>query len=208
RIVRWYNLSTDIEDLKRTEQKLRSDEQEFHRMTDAISQAIAVLEPDGSLQYANRVALDQTGLTLEQVKSHGYFLAAFHPDDVESLRAERDAGLRRGEPFELEIRERRKDGQYQWRLVQYNPLRDADGGVIRWYVTGTDIQKQKAVEEKLRNENLALREEIDHSSMFEEIIGASAPMRQVITEITKVAPSGSTVLIIGETGTGKELIAR
>jgi len=207
-IVRWYYLATDIEDLKRAEQKLRQDEQEFHRMTDAISQAIAVLDPEGNLQYANRVALEQTGLTLEQVKAQSYFLAAFHPDDVDRLRGERDAGLRRGEPFQLEIRERRKDGQFQWRLVQYNPLRDADGGIIRWYVTGTDIQEQKAVEERLRNENLALREEIDRSSMFEEIIGASTPMRKVIAEITKVAPSDSTVLITGETGTGKELIAR
>src|SRR5215469_8262661 len=207
-IVRWYYLATDIEDLKRAEQKLRQDEQEFHRMTDAISQAIAVLDPEGNLQYANRVALEQTGLTLEQVKAQSYFLAAFHSDDVDRLRGERDAGLRRGEPFQLEIRERRKDGQFQWRLVQYNPLRDADGGIIRWYVTGTDIQEQKAVEERLRNENLALREEIDRSSMFEEIIGASTPMRKVIAEITKVAPSDSTVLITGETGTGKELIAR
>jgi DNA-binding NtrC family response regulator len=63
-------------------------------------------------------------------------------------------------------------------------------------------------EDRLRNENLVLREEIDRTSMFEEIVGSSKPMSQVLKEVEKVAPSDSTVLILGETGTGKELIAR
>jgi formate hydrogenlyase transcriptional activator len=93
-------------------------------------------------------------------------------------------------------------------LNQYNPLKDETGGIIRWYVTGTDIDDQKRTEQRLRNENLVLREEIDRSSMFEEIVGSCKPMRQVLRQIEKVAPSDSTVLILGETGTGKELIAR
>jgi formate hydrogenlyase transcriptional activator len=80
--------------------------------------------------------------------------------------------------------------------------------VSRWYVTGTDIDEQKKTEERLRNENLVLREEIDRTSMFEEIVGSSKPMSQVLKQVEKVAPSDSTVLILGETGTGKELIAR
>jgi formate hydrogenlyase transcriptional activator len=177
-------------------------------VTDAIAQGIVVLSPDGTALYANRVALKETGLTLEEVQTQGFFLSAFHPEDVANLKASRDAGLLRGEPFELEMRELLPDGQYQWRLIQYNPLRDDEGQIIRWYATGTDIQNQKNAEERLRKENLALREEIDHSSMFEEIVGSSEPMRTVLTQVAKVAPSDSTVLILGETGTGKELIAR
>jgi hypothetical protein len=101
-----------------------------------------------------------------------------------------------------------KNGEYRWYLNQYNPLKDEHGRVLRWYVTGTDIDDQKKTEERLRNENLALREEIDRTSMFEEIVGSSKPMRQVLKQVEKVAPSDSTVLILGETGTGKELIAR
>ena len=93
-------------------------------------------------------------------------------------------------------------------LLQYNPLKDESGQIIRWYGTGTDIDDQKRTEERLRNENFVLREEIDRSSMFEEIVGSSKPMRQVLKQVEKVAPSDSTVLILGETGTGKELIAR
>jgi len=62
---------------------------------------------------------------------------------------------------------------------------------------------ERNAEERLRNENLALREEIDHSSMFEEIVGSSEPMRTVLAQVAKVAPSDSTVLILGETGTEK-----
>ena len=63
-------------------------------------------------------------------------------------------------------------------------------------------------EQRLQNENVALREEIDRSSMFEEIVGSCESMRQLMKQVAKVAPSDSTVLILGETGTGKELVAR
>jgi formate hydrogenlyase transcriptional activator len=154
------------------------------------------------------VALAETGLTPEEVRAHGFFSRAFHPDDVDRVRTERRAGLLRGVPFELEMRALQKGGQYRWRLIQYNPFRDEQGRIIRWYATGTDIENQKKAEERLRNENLVLREEIDRSSMFEEIVGSSEPMRKVLRQVAKVAPSDSTVLILGETGTGKELIAR
>jgi len=111
-------------------------------------------------------------------------------------------------PFELEGRLLLKNGQYRWQLFQYNPLKDEYGEIIRWYVTATDIDDRKRAEERLHNENLVLREEIDRSSMFEEIVGSSKPMSQFLKKVEKVAPSDSTVLILGETGTGKELIAR
>jgi formate hydrogenlyase transcriptional activator len=79
---------------------------------------------------------------------------------------------------------------------------------VRWYGTGTDVEDRKRAEERTRNENVALREEIDRSSMFEEIVGASTALREVLAQVAKVAPTDSTVLISGETGTGKELIAR
>jgi len=66
----------------------------------------------------------------------------------------------------------------------------------------------KALKDKLYEENLALREEVDQASMFEEIIGTSPALQEVLSRVAKVAPSDSTVLITGETGTGKELVAR
>ena len=111
-------------------------------------------------------------------------------------------------PFAIEERIRRKDGQYLWFLEQFNPLLDEDGQVTRWYVTGTDIDDRVRAEERTRNENLAMREQIERDSMFEDIVGSSEPLRKVLQQIRKVAASDSTVLIQGETGTGKELVAR
>jgi transcriptional regulator with GAF, ATPase, and Fis domain len=79
---------------------------------------------------------------------------------------------------------------------------------MRWYATATDIEERKQAEQRLQNENVALREEIDKASMFEEIVGTSPTLQTVLSRITKVAPTDCSVLITGETGTGKELVAR
>jgi formate hydrogenlyase transcriptional activator len=94
------------------------------------------------------------------------------------------------------------------RLIQYNPPRDGQDQNFPWHSAGTGINAWRKAEEEPGNENLALRKEIHHSSIFEEIVGSCEPMRQVLRQVGKVAPSDSTVLILGETGTGKELIAR
>src|SRR5262249_30803896 len=79
---------------------------------------------------------------------------------------------------------------------------------IRRCITATDIDDRKQAEEKVQRENVALREEVDKASMFEEIVGSSEALRKVLLQVEKVAPTDSTVLITGETGTGKELVAR
>lgn len=197
-------LQKEIVERKRAEEKLRQDERELRRITDAIPQAIGVLAPDGTVLHANQVALDYTGLTLEDLQTDDFRKRLFHPEDLNK----RQHALEHGAPFELELRARRKDGQYRWFLFRYNPLRDDEGRIIRWYATGIDIEDVKQAEERIRNENMALREEIDHVSMFEEIVGSSDALRKVLRQVAKVAPVDSTVLILGETGTGKELIAR
>jgi formate hydrogenlyase transcriptional activator len=207
-ILRWYGTNTDIEERKRTEEKLREDEREIRRITDAIAQTIMVLDPSGVPIYANQAILDYTGLTIDDVISPDFRARIFHPEDLERLHDEREAALLRGLPFEIEQRALGKDGGYRWFLIRFNPLRDKAGEIIRWYATGTDIDDRKRSEDRTQNENLVLREEIDRSSMFEEIVGSSEPLRRVLSQVAKVAPTDSTVLILGETGTGKELIAR
>jgi formate hydrogenlyase transcriptional activator len=93
-------------------------------------------------------------------------------------------------------------------LARFIPLRDEQGQITRWYYTGSDIDDRKQAEDRLRQENVALREEIDKASMFEEIVGTSPALQAVLSRVSKVARSDSTVLITGETGTGKELVAR
>src|SRR5882672_7292840 len=207
-IVKWYGTSTDIEDLKRAQVKLRQDEAELRQITDAIPQCIIVLSADGHSLYANRAAIDYTGLSLEELLADNFRERIFHPEDLERLRTVRERALSKSDPFEFEQRALSKNGEYRWFLIQYNPLRDEHGCVMRWYATGTDIDERKRSEDRTRNENIALREEIVRSSLFEEIVGSSESLRRVLVQVSKVAPTDSTVLILGETGTGKELIAR
>ena len=183
-------------------------EHELRRTLDAIPYAITILGPDGRTLGANACVLDYTGLTLDEICADQSRLRRFHPDDVTRLEAAHRTALARGEPFEAEQRARRKDGHYRWFLIRYNPVRDDAGRITRWYASGLDIDDRKQAEDRVRRENLALREEVDRSSMFEEIVGASLPLQVVLSHVSKVAPTESTVLITGETGTGKELIAR
>jgi formate hydrogenlyase transcriptional activator len=207
-VAQWYGTNTDIEDLKRAEAKLRDDEQELRRIVDAIPQTIVVLNPEGAAVHANRTMLEYTGLTSDEILGPGFYSRVYHPEDVTRLQEERRRALAFGAPFELEQRARRKDGQYRWFLVRIIPVHDEQGQVLHWYATGTDIDDRKRDELRVQSENLALREDIDSSSMFEEIVGSSDALRRVLAEVARVARVKSTVLISGETGTGKELIAR
>lgn len=202
------HLATVAIEQRYAEDQLRRDERELRLITDAIAQLISVLGPDGKLLYVNRLVLDYSGLSVDDIMADDFRVRLFHPDDLERVKSERRHGLEHKAPFELEVRIRRKDGQYRWFLIRYNPLRDEEGTIIRWYGTGTDIDDRKRAEERTHKENLALREEINSTSMFEEIVGSSKAIRNVLMQVAKVAPSDSTVLVLGETGTGKELIAR
>ena len=131
-----------------------------------------------------------------------------HPDDIQRLREERHKALSGTAPFENEQRTREKMASIAGSCSGTTRYWTRAENVIRWYVTGTDIDDRKRAEDSTRNENVALREEIVRSSMFEEIVGSSEALRKVLAQVSKVAPTDSTVLILGETGTGKELIAR
>jgi formate hydrogenlyase transcriptional activator len=207
-LVGWYGMNTDIEDRKRAEERLRRSETEYRQIIDAIPQLIAALSPAGKVLYANKSVLEYSGLSEQDLAAEDFRSRIFNVEDLDRLKDERLRGLERGAPFELEMRTLHHSGSYRWCLIQYKPLRDDQGQIVRWYATGTDIDDRKRAEDRVRNENVVLREEISRASMFEEIVGTSAPVRAVLGQVGKVAPTDSTVLITGETGTGKELIAR
>ena len=187
---------------------LRDSEAELHHALDSTPQLISVYGPGRERQYANRIALEYLGLSLEAWRGTTERAAFVHPDDRTRELNCFDPARSTGSPYELELRLRKGDGSYRWFLVRSNAVRGDDGQIIRWYVACTDIHDRKVGAERLEQENVALREEVDRASMFEEIVGASPALMAVLTRASKVAGSDSTVLIGGETGTGKELVAR
>src|SRR5229473_3246913 len=214
RITGWYMLLTDIDDRKRAEDALRS-------IVDSIPGFVSTANAAGEIELFNRQVLEYFGKTNEELKNWATG-DALHPDDLPRMIGAWRRAMETGQPVEIEHRSRRVDGVYRWFLLRSRPQRDAEGRIIRWYSLVTDIDERKRAEaelekafeeikrlkDRLHDENLILREEIDQAFMFEEIVGSSPPLQAVLSSIVKVAPTDSTVLITGETGTGKELIAR
>ena len=210
----WIGVNVDIEERKRAEQELREivdtirgQEAELRQMLDYAPQIIVLVGPRRERLYANRFALAYLGVSLEEWRTSS-FLTEVHPDDFDRVKALVDRVSAHPAAYEWDLRLRKSDGTYRWFLVRYNPRRDDHGQLIRWYLACTDIDDRRRAEERLQQENVALREEIDKASMFEEIVGGSPALTAVLSQVSKVAGSDSTVLISGETGTGKELVAR
>src|SRR5580704_17942042 len=207
-------LALALEKIKRNEESLRL-------IVDSIPGQIAVMSAGGEVELVNRQILEYFGKTTEELQNWATS-NSFHPDDILRTSDAWKRGLETGQPFEFENRGRRADGVYRWFQARARPLRDAEGRIVRWYILATDIDDRKRSEgelgkafeeikrlkDRLHDENVALREQIDQVFMFEEIVGSSPALKTVLSSIVKVAPTDSTVLITGETGTGKELIAR
>ncbi len=347
RIVKWYGTNTDLEERKRAEEALRSNEQSLRLIVDTIPGLVCTMSAAGEVELLNRQVLEYFGKTTEELKNWATS-DAVHPDDLPRLIDAWRHSVETGQPYEYELRQRRADGMYRWFQARGLPLRDTEGRITGWYLLLTDIDDRKKAEVELRrgkaylieaqrlsltgsfgcrlstgemfwseetfriygydrstqpavervlqrvhpedralvqeridrayrdgkdchvecrlllpddsvkhvrivahasknesgiiefigavmdvtaqrqaradlekafeeikrlkdrlhDENVALREQIDQVFMFEEIVGSSPALKTVLSSIVKVAPTDSTVLITGETGTGKELIAR
>lgn len=213
-IVRWFGSSVDIDDLKRAEAKIRSAEKELRTIIETIPAYVWTATPDGSVDFSTESWFDRTGLG--GGKPIGWtWTENVHDDDRERVVTAWREAVATGNPFDQELRMRDAQGEMRWILVRAVPLRDDGGAIVRWYGTISDIDDRKRAEQEIHKlkdqlykENIALRDEISQTSMFEEIVGSSEALRRVLVIVGKVASSDSTVLITGETGTGKELIAR
>jgi PAS domain S-box-containing protein len=197
----------DVTEQEELTKALRKSEGELRQVLDLAPQVILVVGPQRERLYANRVALTYYGVSLDEWRQRTH-RAEVHPDDADRVQTDIDPSLKSGTAYQLEMRLRGGDGAYRWFLVRYNALQDDQGQIVRWYIAATDIEDRKRDEQTLQHENVALREEIDKTSMFEEIVGRSPALTAVLSQVSKVASSDSTVLISGETGTGKELVAR
>jgi PAS domain S-box-containing protein len=208
----------DITSAKQAEGKIRQNEKELRVIIETIPAFVGTALPDGSIDFVNQSWLDYTGLSKEEWLGWGW-MTVIHPEDRDRVVEKRRAA---GEPNEQEARLRQANGEYRWFLGRSVPFRDEKGNIVKWYGTLYDIDDRKRAEDSLQKafdeikklkdqlnrENFALREEIDKASMFEEIVGSSQALKAVLARVAKVAPTDSTVFITGETGTGKELVAR
>jgi formate hydrogenlyase transcriptional activator len=210
-VLYWIGVNLDVEERMQAERALRKSEEELRQILDLTPQFIAVCGPNRERIYANRVALDYLGVTLAEWmgnRSSADGRPEIHVDDAARLLARWEIAQSNGLSFEVEVRICGSDRTYRWFLARFSLVREDDGHKLRWYCACTDIEDRKRHEETLLQENAALRAEISQSSFSDEIVGSSESLRRVLVEVGKVARTDSTVLILGETGSGKELIAR
>ena len=141
-VVKRHRSSVDIEDRKRGKRQLRA-------LIDAIPQQIWSGPPDGTLDYCNDRWRSYMGLEMEDIRGDGW-QTMLHPDDRDRVLKAWHESVVNGTPYEQEERHRGADGTYRWFLARGVPLRDAEGRIIRWYGTNTDIEDRKQAEEELR----------------------------------------------------------
>jgi PAS domain S-box-containing protein len=217
-----YGIYRDITERKQAEEALKRSEaylSEGQRLSHTGSWARCVSTGD---VYFSQESLRIFGLDPATRVNLETVLSRVHPDDRSSFAETIQNAIRDASDYEGEYRIVREDGTIRHIRILGHPVINAAGKVVEFVGTHMDVTEQhlsrKALEdalveintlkEQLFQENVALRQEIDETSMFEEIVGKSSALQKVLKELETVGPTDSTVLIYGETGTGKELIAR
>src|SRR5271163_1583009 len=223
KVAKWYGTNTDLEERKRAEDALRASEAsllEAQRLTRTCSWKHEIL--------SGKVTISAEGLVMFGIKpeddtsSVDFFLKRHHPEDRPEVEQAFAAALLRKTDFEADFRLVLPDGTIKNTRSIGHPVLDERGDVVEIIGASIDVTEhhraradlEKAFEEikrlkdQLHDENVVLREQIDQAFMFEEIVGTSAALQGVLSRLMKVAPTDSSVLVIGETGTGKELVAR
>lgn len=213
--------SSDVTDRFEVQQALRESEERFRNMADNAPVMIWVAGPDAECTYVNKQWLDFTGRSMEDQLGEGW-AEAIHPDDRDHSLQIIANSLEEKKNFELEYRVRRHDGEYRWVYDTGAPRFSHDHEFLGYTGTCIDLTERKEAEVKLRDaheqlqqlkiqleaENVYLQQELQLDPTFGEIVGQSDAIKYVLFKVTQVAPTNTTVLITGETGTGKELVAR
>jgi PAS domain S-box-containing protein len=184
-LIEYTGTVIDITERKRAEQELQ-------QLVDFVPQLIVVLDSEGKVIHANRVAREYTGLTLEEFRSLDVIGRVIHPDDVERVRAARKHGFAGSEPFELDARMLGKDGIHRWFLGRYNPLVE-EGRARRWYLSATEIESRKQEEERIRQENARLEERTRiaqelHDTLLQTFQGASLHLGAAVLRVAQDSP--------------------
>jgi PAS domain S-box-containing protein len=213
-------INIDITERMLAQQAIEESEARFRNLSDTAPVMIWVVDENQACTYVNKQFLLFTGRTLEQELGFGW-ADDIHPDDLKQTMETYTTAFQKQVPMELELRIRRADGKYRWLVASNTPRFSSNGTFLGYIGTGVDFTERKESEAALRTaheqlqrlknqleaENIYLQEELQEDQAFGDMVGQSAPIKYVLHKISQVAPTDSIVLVTGETGTGKELVA-
>jgi len=144
-------LQNQIVELQNRVEALRSQEQRFRQIVDAIPHIVWTCQPDGSLEYFNQQSLDAFGVTLDQIFLEDWH-PLVHPDDLPRTVAAWEQAVSTGNHYQLEYRLKMADGSYRWYLSQALPDRGESGQITRWFGTCTEIESSKQLEQSFQQQ--------------------------------------------------------
>jgi len=206
---------------KRSEQMLRQSEARLNLAADSAEAGLWELDCSTRIFWATERARAIFGYGTEEVIGMQRFEASVHPDDLAMVRQAIARALDEGQPVNVEYRIRAGDGRLKWISSRGRPHFTSTGEPDRLVGVSLDISGHKQMESELQaqlkeiehlkrqleNENLYLRQELRVEQGFETIVGASEALQSVIVAAKQVAATDATVLLLGETGTGKGMVA-
>lgn len=167
RVVGWYGTTIDIDEQKVAEAALRESERSLQQLIDTVPVLIWCLSSEGNPTYFNKRMVEYGGVSIEDL---GYAEAErfdavvktiIHPDDANAVRHAVGTAVRTGEGFSLRHRLRRSDGVYRWVDARAEPMRNAEGKIVRWYGVCLDIDAQMHAEDALRRSEQSLQQLVD-----------------------------------------------
>jgi len=220
-IVKWYVSSIDIEDRRQAEEAVRRSEAYLSEAQHLSHTGSFGCKPASREMFWSEETFRIFQYDRATKPAVDAILQRVHPEDKALVQERIDRAINESKDCDMEYRLLLPDNSIKHVHVVAHAVKD-DPGEFDFVGAVMDVtehrqataQLQRAFEEiralkdRLYQENIALRDEVDRTSMFEEIVGTSRALKAVLSRIAKVAPTDSTVLITGETGTGKELIAR
>ncbi len=173
--IRMLGTNWDVTERKQVEDALRQSEETMRMMTESVPQMVWMCRPDGWNIFINQKWVDYTGQSVEECNGHGWN-KPFHPDD--QLRAWNawKLAIKTGGPYDLECRLRRTDGAYHWFLIRGLPVRDAQGAILKWFGTCTDIDDRKKAEEQIEALNARLAQQA--ASLEKEVCKRTAKLSE------------------------------